>query len=199
MAIGDDLDETELHPVLLATRVAAEDWLANSDGRLAPQVEAGILDARVSAASLPRALVLVQNVIVRSQERGMAVSAVDRGRHHRPGIAIGREGVVTPLRVEELRDRVSVSEDELAEYLRTNPRWWMLEEEIRQRGWVPRASGRLRLLLLPRHDPRRGSASGWRSSFSDQVGRTLEAKLQLVVDELAARSASGWSPAQLRR
>ena len=67
MAIGEDLDETELHPVLLATQVAAEDWFANADGRLVPQVEAGILDARVSVASLPRALALVQNVIVRSQ------------------------------------------------------------------------------------------------------------------------------------
>jgi hypothetical protein len=199
MAIEGDPGESGLHGMLLATRVASENWFPNVDGRLAPQVEPGILEARVSAASLPRALAAVQEVIARSQERGMLVFGVDRGRHHRPGIAIGREDVGTPLRVVELRDRVSISEDDLAESLRANPRWWMREEELRERGWLPRANGRLRVLLLPRHDPRPDSASGWRSSFSDQEGRTLEQKLGLIVDELAARSATGWSPARPRR
>jgi hypothetical protein len=199
MATGDDFEERELHPVLSATLVAAEEWFTTADGRLAPQVEPGVLEARVSASQLPRAIALVQEVIGQSERRGMAVSAVDRGRQHRPGIAIGRDDVVTPLRIEELRDRVTLSDDELEEYLRKSLGWFLREEELRQRGWVPRASGRLRLHLVARHDPQPGSVWGWRSSFSDQEGKSLEDKLGLVVDELEARSASGWSPAQPRR
>jgi hypothetical protein len=170
-----------------ATLRAIEQWHATPDGRLSPRPAPGILELRVAPGSVDRALRMFQAVVVASQELGMDVRGVVGARHQRPGVGIGRGGIVTALDVEELRSRVAISGDDLEEYLRRDLRWILREDELRDRGWVPMADGRLRI-VLPRRFDRPPEGIAWCSRFSDQVGRPLEAKLQELLVQLDARS-----------
>jgi hypothetical protein len=170
-----------------ATLRAIEPWHTTPDGRLSPRPAPGILELRVAPESVDRALRMFQAVVVASHELGMDVREQVGARHQRPGVGIGRGGIVTALHVEELRSRVAISGDDLEEYLRRDLRWILREDELRDRGWVPMADGRLRV-VLPRRFDRPPEGITWCSRFSDQVGRPLEAKLQELLVQLDARS-----------
>jgi hypothetical protein len=181
------------HEAVAATLEAVTQWHATPDERLSPYPTPGILELRVTQASVDRALRLFQAIAAASEELGMEVRPVGRGRHHRPGVGIGRGLAITPLRIEEQRSRVPISEIDLEDYLRRDLRWIFREEDLRKRGWVPLADGRLRVLLSRRFDrPPPGHA--WCSRFSDQVGRPLEAKLGELVRQLETRAHDAPSP-----
>jgi hypothetical protein len=177
------------HATIAATRDAADGWFATADERLSPRPQPGVFELRVSRRQLDRALLLLQAVIVASNELGMEVGAVGKSRTHRAGVAIGRPGLLTPIRVEELRDRVPLADIDLDAYLRTSLNWLFYEDELRKRGWVPGAGGRLRIRLPRRYDRPPLPTGGWRSAFSDQEGRMLEAKLADLLIALDQRSS----------
>jgi hypothetical protein len=178
-----------LHPFLLATREAAASWHCTADGRLSPQPEPGILEARVAPAQLDRALAIVQAVIAACEHAGMDITAVARGRGHRAGIGVGRDGRFTAVRIEEGRDLETLTDRDIEQWLEDHPRWFDREWALRERHARPRANGRLRLLLPRRHDRSPDPRAGWRSSFADQVGSPLEEKLTDVVVALVQRAA----------
>jgi hypothetical protein len=178
------------HPFVTRTWHTAATWHATPDDRLSPQPEPGIVDARVSRHQLPRALRLVHVVIERSSEVGLKVAPVNRAHRCRAGIGIGRDGAYTPVRVQELRDRIAFADLDLDRWRREHPVWYIREEELRDRGWVPRANGKLRLVLPRRYDYPPTPEGGWRSTFTDQEGRPVEEKVSDVVAALAERAAA---------
>jgi hypothetical protein len=178
-----------MHPFLTATREAATSWICTPDGRLSPQTAPGIAEVRVSRAQLERALELLDAVAAECEARGLEVSPVARTRFHRAGIGIGRGGKLTAIRVEERRELVPFSEEALERWRPEAEDWiWRREPEMRERGWCPRANGRLRLRLPRRHDP--SPTDGWRHSFSDQAERPLEHQLGDMVTALWARAGT---------
>lgn len=170
-----------------ATEHAAAHWWTTSDGRLAPDPEPGVLELRVAASSVARALHLFRDIATAAGDRGMRVAAVSAGRQHRAGVGIGRDFAITPLHIEELRARVPISEIDFEQYLSRSPLLAYREDKLRQRGWVPKADGRLRV-VLPRRWDHPQQASRWVSRFSDQTGRPLERKVADVVAQLDMRS-----------
>jgi hypothetical protein len=176
-----------MHPVIEATRAAARGWHRTPDGRLVPDVQAGLLELRVSPGELERALSVAQAVIDQSIARGMTVSGVERGRKQRPGLAIGRGSSLTPLAVKELRRRVPLAEVDAETWREDTRYWWMEAEELEARGIVARPSGRLRLVLPRRHDRPPRHELGWRFSFTDQTGRALEAQIGEVISAIEDR------------
>lgn len=182
------------HPFVTNTWHAAAAWHATPDDRLSPQAEPGIVDVRVSRRHLPRALRLVQVVIERSSDVGLEVAPVNRAPRCRAGIGIGRDGAYTPVRVQELRDRLHFADLDLERWRREHPVWLFREDEMRERGWVPRANGKLRLVLPRRYDRPPAPDYGWRSTFTDQDGRPVEQQVTDAVAALAQRAAADVSP-----
>jgi hypothetical protein len=179
------------HPFVKATLEHAQGWGVTPDGRLQPEPEPGVVEIRVSPVQLDRALRLVQALIDAGTARGMQASKVVRAREHRPGIGIGRGGQATALRVEEIRCLVAFADLDLEQWRQESPHWaWMREDELRERGWVPRACGKLRVLLPRRYGRAPRGEAGWRFSFTDQTGRPLEVQLNDVVLALEDRSQS---------
>jgi len=176
------------HPVVTATLEAAQGWGRTQDQRLAPRPEPGLVEARVARESLDRALRIMQTLIDACSTSGMEVAALQRARTHRAGVGFGRVPHLTAIRIEEVRYRMPFAELDLEQWRNENVVWDSDEDRLRTQGWIPRASGRLRLRLPRRHDrPPRGE-TGWRFSFTDQVGRPLEAQLSDVLAALDDRS-----------
>lgn len=178
-----------MHPFLTATREASSSWICTPDGRLSPQTAPGIAEIRVSRGQVDRTLELLDAIAAHSEAQGLEVAPVRRTRSHRAGIGIGRGGGLTAIRVDERRDLAEFSEHAL-ECWRAEAETWIgvREFDMRERGWCPRANGRLRLLLPRRHDP--SPTGGWRHSFSDQPERPLETQLDDVVAALLARTGA---------
>lgn len=181
------MNPANMHPFLVATREAAASWHCTADERLSPWPEPGILELRVAPAQLDRALAIAQAVIFASENAGMEIAAVAAGRGHRAGIGIGRDGRFTAVRIEEGRDLLTLTDQEIERWLEDHQTWFHREWEVRERHAVPRADGRLRLVIPRRYDRSPDSEAGWRSSFADQVGRSLEEKLNDVVTALLQR------------
>ena len=179
-----------MHPFLSATRDATGRWYRNADERLAPQPSPGILELRVTPASVERALAIVQSVIDGCKVADLDVAAIDAGRGHRAGIGIGCPGRYTAIRVVELRERTPVTAGEIETWLAEHPRRIVDEWRLRERRFHVRADGRLRLLLPRRHDRAPHPHEGWRWSFTDQVGRRLEEQIPNVVAALGERRSA---------
>ncbi len=175
-------------PIVAATSEAACRWHLTPDGRLQPDTEPGIVETRVSPAQLDRALRLLQALIQASKARGLEPRPLERARGQRAGVGIGRYGNLVAVRLTEIRKLVAFADLDLDQWRRETPAWLIREDELRERGWVPRASGQLRILLPRRYGrPPRGER-GWRFSFTDQVGRPLEDQLADVVRALEDRT-----------
>jgi hypothetical protein len=177
-----------MHPFLIATEEAAKSWHCTADERLSPQPQPGVLEARVSRGQVDRSLAIAERLIVACEEAGMEVVALDTGRGHRAGIGVGRNGRFTAVRIEERRDLIALTDEEIERWLQAHPTWWEREDVLRERHATPRANGKLRLLLPRRHDRSPDPQFGWRSSFSDEEGRPLEEKVREVVDALVQRA-----------
>jgi len=181
--------EDEIHSSIVATRDAAKLWHPAPDGRLSHWAEPGIIDLKVSPMQLDRAFRIVQYVIDLSRLHGMEVRELQRARGQRPGIGIGLRRHLAAINVSELRHLVPFGELDLEHCDQESRLWWTHEEEFRERGYVARADGRLRLRLPRRYDrPPRGQA-GWRFSFTDQVGCPLENQVEEIVLALRSRAA----------
>jgi hypothetical protein len=181
---------TPHHPFLIATRNATASWRCTPDGRLSPQTKPGILEMRIAPARLDRALAIAQAVISQCEDTGLEVAAVQRGRAHRAGVGIGGVGRFAAVWIIEGRDRVTLSGDDLARWVEGNPWWFHPDPELPAHHTCPRANGKLRLLLPRRHDPPPEPYAGWRASFTDQVGRSLEEQVPDVVAALVHRVAA---------
>jgi hypothetical protein len=175
-----------MHPFLTATREAATSWICTPDGRLSPCTAPGIAEVRVSREQLDRTLELLDAVVAECEVQGLEAAPVSRTRLHRAGVGVGRSGELTAIRVEERRELVRFTEEALERWRPEAEDWiWRREFEMRERGWCPRANGRLRLRLPRRHEP--SPTGGWRHSFSDQPERPLEAQIGDIVAALSAR------------
>jgi hypothetical protein len=177
-----------VHSTLEATLDAAQQWYQTADDRLAPQCAPGILDVRVSAAQMTRALDLTDQVIAGCMERGLTVQDVERRQGQRAGIGIGPPGAPCPIHVVELRERVFLDEEGIERWLAAAHRGPFDEMVLRDRGYQVRADGRLRFRLARRHDPSPYVPVGWRWSFTDQVGRRLEQQVDVIVAAIYERS-----------
>jgi hypothetical protein len=178
-----------MHPFLTGTREAAASWICTPDGRLSPRAAPGIAEVRVSRKQLDRTLELLDAIARECEAQGLEVTPVGHTRSHRAGIGIGRGGELTAIRVEERRDLVAFSEEALERWRPEAETWiWSRELDMRERGWCPRANGRLRLRLPRRYEP--SPTGGWRHSFSDQPERPLEAQLGDIVAALWERAGT---------
>jgi hypothetical protein len=128
-AIPIPADLADAHPFITATWRAAAAWHLTPDDRLQPDPEPGIVEVRVSRAQLLRALRLVQAVIDESRRHRLEIAAVARARGHRAGVGISRDDCFTPVRVEEMRDRIAFSDLDLDRWRREHPAWSIREDE----------------------------------------------------------------------
>ena len=167
---------------------AARQWYQTADDRLAPQCAPGILELRVSAAQRDRALDLTDQVIANCAERGLTVADVERRPAQRAGIGIGAPGAPCPIHVLEMRERVTLDEQGIKEWLAEARRGPFDEMVLRDRGYQARADGRLRFRLARRHDRSPHAPDGWRWSFTDQQGRPLEQQVDEIVAAVYERS-----------
>jgi hypothetical protein len=122
----------------------------------------------------------------------MEVRDLQYARGQRPGVGIGRGKQFAAIKIEELRRLVALSDFDPEQWESELGVWWGRDEELRERGWVPRVDGRLRVRLPRRYDRPPHGEAGWRFSFTDQVGRPLESQLDEIVQafwERAARDA----------
>ena len=176
------------HPFVLATLEEAQRWHQTQDQRLVPQPQPGIVEVRVARENVDRALRIVQALIDAGLASGMEVAAVSRTRDHRAGVGIGRGHQMTAMRIEDVRYRFPFADLDLEQWRNENPIWTYDEDRLRDLGWVPRASGKLRLRLPRHYDTAPRGEAGWRFSFTDQVGRPLDAQLADILTALDDRS-----------
>jgi hypothetical protein len=180
------------HPFVGRTAEAlGADPYTTPDGRIQAVPEPGLFEVKVAPAMLGLTLRMLQAIVDASLKRGLAIAPVTRKRGHRAGVGIGQEGNLAAIWAEERRRLVAASDAALEDWRSANPRWLIREEDYVRRGWIPQGTGSLRIRLSPRHDWPSISGSGWRRSFSDQVGRPLVEQLDIVVDQLEARAKAG--------
>ena len=176
------------HPIVAATRDAAQRWQLLADGRTQPFYEPGLVEIRVSRPQLERALSMLQELIDGALDCGLEVGPVVRARCQRAGVGIGRAAHLVPVHLVEIRTLVPFDQLDIDEWRSATPAWSVREFELRDRGWAPRPSGRLRLRLPRRHDRPPREEAGWRFSFTDQVGRPLERQIADAVQALVGRA-----------
>jgi hypothetical protein len=179
-----------MHPVLAATLEAVDTWYVNGDDRLSPQTSPGLLELRVARGNVERALSIVQAVLDGAEAEGLSVAALGRSRRHRPGIGVGKSGMYTALRVEELRRRVPLTSEQMARAQKelTQGKGWAWR--VVERGHYVVADGRLRLRLERRYDRSPDARRGWRWSYTDQPSAPLEVQVPDVVETLKIRASS---------
>ncbi|MCW3040829.1 MAG: hypothetical protein JWM31_2734 [Solirubrobacterales bacterium] len=159
------------HPMIVATRVAAEKLRPDETGRLRVRAE-GMVELRVSRAALLRALRLMQGLVTAAERRGWSLAPATYG----PGVTLGDGQHAVDITVTEETDRTP--------HVLTARE----EREAATHSWFtpPRydhhPSGRLRL-DLPGAYPTAGRRRTWR----DTSRGSLEEQLPAVLAELAVR------------
>lgn len=161
------------HPLIAATRTAAERLRPDETGRLRLRAP-GVVDLRVSRAALTRALRVIQGLVAAAERRGWSVVPAKYG----PGVAIsdGQHAVGVTVTEETNRTPHIPTAREERE---TATKSWFTPHPF---NYQP--SGRLRLELPAEYTT---TGSGRRRSWRDTNRRSLEEQLPAVLTELDAR------------
>jgi hypothetical protein len=174
------------HPLVIATRDAANRLSVGGDGRIWLRPRAGVAHLVLSPSSLRRALLVLHALTRESIKRGWEVVSYPETRYRaRPGIAIEVRGEPYPVEIHELMESLPFTEADIAAW-RAEAQW---DFEIRRRanrtppaGLKPkRATGRLSLLLPT------GLGEG-RSGWADGPSGSIESKLPSVLRALEERA-----------
>jgi hypothetical protein len=180
------------HPLVIATRDAANGLGEGHDGRLWLGPKAGVAYLVVSRPSLHRALLVLHGLTRESIKRGWDVVSYPETRYRaKPGIAIEVRGYRYPVEIHELMESLPFTEADIAAW-RTAAQW-QYELERRADRMPPaalkpkRATGRLRLLLPT--DRGEGRA-GWAEGPSGPLESKLPSVLRALEERANARDRS---------
>ncbi len=171
------------HPLVTATQQAASGLKPRDDGRLEIGSKKGIAHLVVSREHLRRALLVLQAIAAEAVRRGHTLRAVDKSDYgERAGVAVVVGGHEYTVEIQEITDRVPLTDAERAEWERTNNRHrfeWEKEATPPKSKGVP--NGRLRISLPSRW-------GGARCNWGEGPRASLEEQLVLLFAEIERRA-----------
>jgi len=191
LPIPDDLDAAHALVRTAAVAYLEEDdtWY---DGRIRIWPKPGLFFLRVAPRHVEFVLRALQGLIEASEQRGLEIGPVSSSRLHHAGVGIGSTGNLAAVEVVELRELGIGSERDVSQWR------WINEMMLPSDGppsatetKIPRANGKLQVVLPRRHDWPGPTGQGWRRHFTGLVGEPFQHALTQVLLSLEARAAAG--------
>ncbi len=191
-AIAEDLRQA--HPLIRATRSAAQGLRPALDGRLVVGERPGVVRMVVSRDRTHRALILAHSLMVGAKRRSWSIEPYSKDRYgygHHPGVSIVIGEHRYPIEVHEETRTLPFTQEEIEAW--RNEHSWMKDDRAHKMPPPQRKrkepTGRLRV-VLPESYGRRASWTDSPRSLGgslSEVFRSLEARA--VADDLAAENA----------
>jgi hypothetical protein len=168
------------HPLVAATRRAAESASLDDYGRVSVGPTAGVARLAVSRPHLHRALLILHTLCREATRRGWSVVESPSSWSENRGIAIEIGGHRYALRIFELSTKIPIDAKEREEWRRAHPTRLSWQDAPRHRFEL---TGRLKL-SIPH------PADGSRGNWTDGSRGAIESKFDRVFRELERRKVA---------
>jgi hypothetical protein len=176
------------HPLVAATRRAAESAGLDDYGRVSVGPASGVARVAVSRPHLHRALLILHTLCREATRRGWGVVESTSSWSENRGIAIEIGGHRYALRIFELSTKIPIDEKEREAWRRANPSRLSWQDAPKHRFEL---TGRLKL-SIPH------PADGTRGNWTDGPRGAIESKFDRIFTELERRKVADDEAARLR-